>query len=552
MSWDRPDTVHVSGYTVRHQAGDADYVESDRIREEQTNFRMTNVAGDTMYRVAVRAHNDAVDSPWSTDVEILRRLPPSVPTNVAVSIGETSIILSWEAPAVGVPDGYRVEYGEQGADEPATEELPAVQTSYTHTDNVEGLTYQYRVRSVNSAGHSVWAGPVEARWVIPPTPPSGLTGEIDDNDILVSWTRPGSNFIDGYRVQFREENSPRWHDTVVAADQTSYRHAGSTPGITHEYRGRAENAGGVSQWSEVATAVRYQTAAPPRAIIFTPLGTRMLVQWVSSETPGVTSHQLRYRIDGGPWNHEDLTAAHYFADWSTDQTLHEYQMRALKDDNAGDWSAIHRATVATPAAVPSLTLNREGASSVRLHWQEPASGPPARYVIQARWRSQTEYRTVATRAGHITTTRHDIGYDSEYTYRVLVQNHFRIKGPHQEGVTAHVVIPAAERQWGDVPSNLSASMLDPGTVKLTWAAPERAGRQVDSYRIYRKPVGDPRCLGDSYRHHVMVAQTGNANTAYIDHTAQPGVTYEYGVAAYRDGYPHPLSSISHRAYARTW
>ena len=58
---------------------------------------------------------------------------------------------------------------------------------------------------------------------------------------------------------------------------------------------------------------------------------------------------------------------------------------------------------------------------------------------------------------------------------------------------------------------------------------------------------DPRSLGDSYRHHVLVAQTGNADTAYIDHTAQPGVTYEYGVAAYRDGYPNPLSSISHRA-----
>ena len=44
-------------------------------------------------------------------------------------------------------------------------------------------------------------------------------------------------------------------------------------------------------------------------------------------------------------------------------------------------------------------------------------------------------------------------------------------------------------------------------------------------------------------------QTGNTNTAYIDHTAQPKVTYEYGMAAHRDGYPNPMSSISHRAYA---
>ena len=78
-------------------------------------------------------------------------------------------------------------------------------------------------------------------------------------------------------------------------------------------------------------------------------------------------------------------------------------------------------------------------------------------------------------SGHLTTTRNDIGHDSEYTYRVLAQNHVGIRGPHQEGVTVHIAIPAAERQWEDVPSNLSSSMLDPGTVKLTWAAPERAG-----------------------------------------------------------------------------
>ena len=388
--------------------------------------------------------------------------------------------------------------------------------------------------------------------MIPPTPPTGVTAEIDGNDILVSWTKPDSNFIDEYQVQFREQNNQEWTRTTVNADQTGYHHVGPTPGITHEYRIRAVNTGGVSQWSEVANAVWYRTTAPPRAIIFTPLGTRMLVQWVSSETPGVTNYQLRYRIDGGEWNREDLTAAIYLADWSSDQTFHEYQIRALKGDDAGDWSAIHRATVATPEAVTSLTLNREGASSVRLHWQEPASGPPARYLIQGRWRGKSEYRTVAATAGHITTTRNDIGYDSEYTYRVLAQNHVGINGPHQEGVTAHIAMPTAERQWPEVPFNINTRMLDPTTVKLTWNPPQQRGAQVTNYRIYRKLAADNRRIGDSYRDHVLVAYTRGTSTSYIDHTAQAGVAYEYGVAAYRDGYTNPWSSISHRTYAKPW
>ena len=116
VTWTRPDTVHVNGYTVRHQAGDADLVESERIPEAHTNFRLTDVAGDVAYRIAVRAHNNAGDSPWSDKTEITRRLAPSAPANVALTAGEADIVLSWEAPETGTADGYHVQYGEQDAD----------------------------------------------------------------------------------------------------------------------------------------------------------------------------------------------------------------------------------------------------------------------------------------------------------------------------------------------------------------------------------------------------------------------------------------------------
>ena len=146
VTWTKPNSVHVSGYTVRRQAGDTDYVESERLAEGQTNFRLLDVTGDIMYRIAVQAHNNAGDSPWSDDVRILRRLAPSLPTNVAVSVGEVDIILSWEVPETGTPDGYHVQNGEQDSNQLQTANLPADQTSYIHSDNVEGVTYQRRFR----------------------------------------------------------------------------------------------------------------------------------------------------------------------------------------------------------------------------------------------------------------------------------------------------------------------------------------------------------------------------------------------------------------------
>ena len=202
MSWERPGTVHISGYTVRHQAGDAPYIESERLPEGQTSFRMTGVAGDTMYRISVRAHNDAGDSPWSDELEIMRRLAPSTPTDASVSVGEADIVLSWSAPATGAPDGYHVEHGALDSGELATEELPATQTSFTHSGNIEGVTYRYRVRAHNAAGESPWSETLTASRTLAPPAPTGLTTEVSGSLITLSWTAPTTGIVDSYEVEY--------------------------------------------------------------------------------------------------------------------------------------------------------------------------------------------------------------------------------------------------------------------------------------------------------------------------------------------------------------
>ena len=647
MSWERPGTVHISGYTVRQQAGDAPYIESERLPEGQTSFRMTGVAGDTVYRVSVRAHNDAGDSPWSDELEIMRRLAPSTPTDASVSVGEADIVLSWSAPATGAPDGYHVEHGELDSDERATEELPATQTSFTHSGNIEGVTYQYRVRahntagqgpwsdaitasrtlappaptglttevsgslitlswtapttgivdsyeveygvldsgetststidaaetgfehigaqgdvthryrvrSVNSAGASPWAGPVEAIWIMPPGVPTNVNADTDGDDILVSWNRPDGVFLDEYHLEHRQYNTQDWTRTVVAADQTSHRHIGPAKGVAYEYRVRTVNAGGVSEWSQTVSAVQYDTAAPPAQFIYTPIGTdRILVKWTASPTPDIQRYQLRHNVDGGDWTEVNVPKRkpYHFAQWTTEQEYFEFQIRTRKDGQYGDWSPVSRAYVAVPDAVTSLTANLESNSGVRLHWEHPASGMPHTYQIQ-RLQDDGSYADIGVTAAGSRTTRSFLDASGATSaYRVVAVNHAGLRGEHAESATATATVPETIHVWPDMPRNLTTMMLDPGTVKLTWYAPAERARDVDAYRIYRKRADDNRGLGASYQRHVLVALTGNANTHHIDHTAQPGVTYEYGVAAYWDGYPHPLGQISNRAYARPW
>ena len=647
LTWTRPNSVHVSGYTVRHWAGTAtDYTESELLPESQTSYRLADPTGDVTHHLGVKAHNDGGESEWSGDVEIVRLLPPAEPTGVTAAADDVNIVVSWTAPARGRVDGYHVGYGDSASEDWQTANVDAAATTFTHGDSQEGVTYryrvrahnsagngpwsttetatrilvpggptdvaaqvsgnaivvtwtapasgivasyevqfgvvddatttetqsvgsdetafvhaspagdtqyEYRVRSVNTAGTSDWSAPVQAMRVIPPPPPTGVTVEISGDDLVVSWAAPTTGIVDHYQVEHRQLGHENWIRETMAAQLTSYTHAGPDPGTTYQYRLRSVNGGGLSVWTEIVNGVWFQGAAPPSRIHSTGWGNRVLIRWADSVTRGVTGYELRYRIDGGEWQYDTPTSRHFFNDWSDSESLHEYQARAFINDQPGDWSAIQEVTIALPAAVTNVRANRESTDGVRLHWDTPSSGAPALFRIEQRTGDQEFYR-IATVSGHANTAR--INHQTPGTtfeYRVGATNHVSLSGPYQTDSVASVTMPEAPQQFDDTPSGLRITMTDRDTVKLTWDAPKQRGDQVTSYRIYRKLVSDTRRIGDSYTDHVLVPQTGHAGTVYYDYTGQPGVAYEYAVAPQHSNQDPPTGTISRQlAYATPW
>ena len=645
LTWVRPESVHVSGYTVRHRVGDADYTESALLPESQTSHRLADATGDVTHYLGVKSHNDGGESEWSDDVEIIRLLPPAEPTGVTATADDVNIVVSWTAPARGTVDGYHVNYGETASDDWQNANVDASATTFTHGDSVEGVTYQYRVRahnsagngpwsttetatrilaphvptdvaavvsgsailvtwtapasgivasyeveygitgstdkdtasmnatatrfvhqspqgdtqyeyrvrSVNQAGNSAWSDTVRAMRVVPPPPPTGITTTISGNDLLVSWIAPTSGIIGHYEVEHRELGLENWTREPVAAESTSYIHTGPTPGTTYEYRVRSANQGGFSDWTATVSDVWYQGAAPPSRITIQPLGQQLYIHWVKSTTKRVKAYEMRYRVDGGEWSQQALTKRYHLADWSDQDTLHEYAIRALINDEPGDWSATKRVTIARPAAVPNVRANRESATGVRLQWDVPSSGTPALYVIETKTNGGDFYQ-ISTASGYATTQSipHQ-SHDSTHEYRVLATNHVFIKGTSGADSVASVTMPAAPRQFDELPSGLAITMTDQQTVHLTWQAPDEGTSQIYSYRIYRKEVSDSRRIGHSYRDHVLVPFSGHTGTGYIDYTAQPGVAYEYAVAAQRNNQNPPTGAVSTaKAYAMPW
>ena len=643
LIWERPDSVHISGYTVRHAEGEGDYTLSDRLSESQTSYRISDVSSDVVHRLGVQAHNDGGDSPWSADAEITRVLPPGVPSNVTAVAGNVNITVSWSVPATGTVSGYHVEYGHEDSDERDTAELGADANSFVHPNSTEGVTYQYRVRahntagngpwstpvtakrllvpgtptgvaatvsggvivvswtapetgivafydvrygvkdsgttatgsvagteiefvhndpqsdttytyelrSRNDAGESPWTAPVEAIRVLPPTAPTGVTTAIDGDDILVSWTAPDTGIVGGYQIEHRQQNREEsWTRSETGPGATSFTHVSPDPGTVYEYRVRTFNDGGVSDWTEPATGLWYEGAAPPAQIFVQNYGSRLLIQWAQSVTPGVDGYQLRHRIDGGDWNEETLSRNLHFVNWSQDQDLHEYSMRAMIGTVTGDWSPSQRVVIAQPGAVTNLSINREGANGVRLHWDAPSTGQPRLYRIQVD--SGFGFRNDDVASGYATTHRVNHQPDgTTHRYRVLARNHVGITGAASNEVS--LTTPAEPQEFDEIPTNVDARIVDQTTVKLTWNAPERETDRVTGYRIYRKLVSDTTRIGDSFRDHVLVRQTGSTATSFTDHTAEAGVLYEYAIAAYRASLNPQYTGVSPaRAYARTW
>ena len=265
LTWTRPSSVHVDGYTVRHQAdADQEFVASERLAGTATSHTIAEITGDTVYRLAVRAHNSGGDSPWSAAVQIERVLMPSVPTSVSAAADDVNITLSWSAPQIGRVAGYHVSYGVAESEARQTADIDAGQTSFVHTDSVEGTAYAYQVRAHNSAGNGPWSDAVQETRLLVPAAPSNLEAAASAGSIGVTWQAPAGSIVASYDIEHGLSSGTERVTASVSGEHDYFTHTGSQGDVEYQYRVRAVNAAGNSPWTDAVTAPAcWRPASPP-------------------------------------------------------------------------------------------------------------------------------------------------------------------------------------------------------------------------------------------------------------------------------------------------
>ena len=389
LTWTRPDSVHVDGYTVQHRAGtDQEFVESERLAGTTISYTTRDITGDTVYRLSVRAHNAGGDGPWSEAAEIERVLLPSTPTSVSVATDDSNITLNWSAPDTGRIAGYHVSYGAAESEAPQSANIDAGQTSFVHTDSVEGTEYAYQVRAHNSAGNGPWSEPVPATRLLTPAAPVNPKAAASAGSIAVTWQAPAGSIVATYEVEYGLSSGTERATTSVTSNHNYFTHTDSQGDVEYEYRVRSVNAAGQSPWTGAVTATRVLLPGKPTNVDAAISGTDITVTWSAPESVFIDGYHVELRQQGlQDWTRHTVSGTTSFTHESPDAgTPYEYRVRTHNAGGVSNWSSKASAIWYQGAAPPTSVIAQPWNSNTQLlvRWNESQTDGVTGYEVRHR------------------------------------------------------------------------------------------------------------------------------------------------------------------------
>jgi predicted RNA-binding protein with TRAM domain len=223
---------------------------------------------------------------------------PSAPTNIVATPGNTTVALSWAAPANGgsAITGYNVYEGTSSGGESGTAVNTTLITTTTTTVTglTNGTTYYFTIKAVNAIGSSAASTEV---WAIPagtvPGAPTGVTATVGFGSVTVTWAAPsdvGGSAIIRYTVATADSTAPgrggqtcTWTTGPLTCTVT-----GLTNGDSYTFTVTATNTVGTSVASSVSNAVVPGLSVPsaPTGLAATPGNHKVVLSWVAPPNGG--------------------------------------------------------------------------------------------------------------------------------------------------------------------------------------------------------------------------------------------------------------------------
>ena len=478
--------------------------------------------------------------------------PPAQPTGLIATATHDQVLLTWEDPQDDSITGYvilrRVRVNDTGGEfSVLAPDTGTAATTYTDDTVEASTTYTYRIKAVNGAGTSE-----RSRWshidtTAAPQPeadpellaPSGLTAVLTDGQVVLSWDAPAEDAaaVTGYEI-LRAEGEGELAVLVADTGNTATAYTDDTvaaAGAGYAYRIKAVRDGERSGASGEAR-VRLKPARPTGLTAETVAHDTVTLTWNDPQDDSVTGYAVvRWKLGFNSSGIVTIAADTGTADPGyTDETVEPeteyiYNIKAINAQGESEQSEPLR--VKTPAApdpalfAPSNLTVELVDERVSLGWDAPAedAGLVTGYEILSTRGWDAPVILVADTASAATAytdeTADAPGESYAYTVKAI-----RDRERSQASGEAVIQLPGPPPS---APAGLIAS-FGAGGIFLNWQAPVEDAATVTGYEVLRAQ-GEGELT-------ILVADTGNAATAYTDATAGgASERYAYRVRAIRGG-----------------
>lgn len=321
------------------------------------------------YRVAALGANGTAGL-WSpTGFAARSGTVPAAPTGPSVTYPAAyQARIAW-TDAANSETGYRLERSPAGFAQwtLVTGSLAANTTNFTDTNLQAGVSYDYRISAINSAGLSGYASvTANVPDAAPPTP-GGLAGNATFTSANLSWTA----VLQAASYRVKRSQTPGGPYTTVAGNLTSaaYTDTGLTPGATYFYVVSAVGAALESpDSSELALPLPIIPA--PGNLTVTPGFTLNTLAWTAAE--GVSSYTIRRATaPGGPFTviASNVTATNFTDAGLTTGVTYFYSVASTSE--AAESSTVASGS-ATPVAGTFVKANNTTALDQAASWSPQA------------------------------------------------------------------------------------------------------------------------------------------------------------------------------------
>ena len=338
-----------------------------------TAYTVTGLDKGTEYTFRVRAVNSVGNGTASASVtETTLTTRPSPPTNLTVSVAQTTADLSWTAPTDtgGSPiTEYQYRFTTGTTAGGTWTDTNSTTPSFTISSLTADTQYTFQVRTLTSVGNSqsnpsVTETTLATAATVPGAPTSlSATAQTGGTSVELDWTAPtntGGAAISDYDVRYQAGATAGGTWTSLGQTTTSYTQTGLDKGTQYTFQVRAVNSVGDSAASSSDTTTTLTTVpGAPTSLSISTDATSADFSWTApTDTGGAAISDYDVSSDdGATWNATGSTSTTYTLTGLDSETEYDFRVRAV--NSVGDSAASSAVTESTTAASTTTTTGGE-------------------------------------------------------------------------------------------------------------------------------------------------------------------------------------------------